>query len=146
MSEAPLRRNRDFVLLQAGQLLSAIGTASTTVAYPLLALAVTHSPARAGWVTSARQAAGQRLAIRRPSMVHARLHPVQPRKSPASLEALPTVPPQRQRSPGVTRGSRRTTLRTTTRDGRGTERNSARTCMAPAAVKAIARTTTAVSA
>jgi hypothetical protein len=28
--------NRDFVLLQAGQLLSAIGTASTTVAYPLL--------------------------------------------------------------------------------------------------------------
>ena len=54
MSEAPLRRNRDFVLLQAGQLLSAIGTASTTVAYPLLALAVTHSPARAGWVTFAR--------------------------------------------------------------------------------------------
>ena len=54
MSEAPLRRNRDFVLMQAGQLLSAIGTASTTVAYPLLALAVTHSPARAGWVTFAR--------------------------------------------------------------------------------------------
>ncbi len=54
MSEALLRRNRDFVLLQAGQLLSAIGTASTTVAYPLLALAVTHSPARAGWVTFAR--------------------------------------------------------------------------------------------
>ena len=54
MSEAPLRRNRDFVLMQAGQLLSAIGTASTTVAYPLLALAVTHSPAGAGWVTFAR--------------------------------------------------------------------------------------------
>jgi hypothetical protein len=42
------------VLLQGGQLLSAIGTASTTVAYPLLALAVMHSPARAGWVTFAR--------------------------------------------------------------------------------------------
>jgi hypothetical protein len=54
MSEVPLLRNRDFVLLQAGQLLSAIGTASTTVAYPLLALAVTHSPAWAGLVTFAR--------------------------------------------------------------------------------------------
>jgi MFS family permease len=54
MSEGPLRRNRDFVLLQAGQLLPAIGTASTTVAYPLLALAVTHSPAWAGLVTFAR--------------------------------------------------------------------------------------------
>jgi hypothetical protein len=54
MTEVPLRRNRDFVMLQAGQLLSAIGTASTTVAYPLLALTVTHSPARAGWVTFAR--------------------------------------------------------------------------------------------
>ena len=54
MNEVSLRRNRDFGLLQAGQLLSATGTASTTVAYPLLALAVTHSPARAGWVTFAR--------------------------------------------------------------------------------------------
>jgi hypothetical protein len=88
----------------------------------------------------------QRLAIRRPSTVHERLHPVQPRKSPASLEVLPTVPPHRQRSPGVTLGTLRTTLRTVTRDGRGTERNSARTCMAPAAVKASARTMTAVSA
>jgi hypothetical protein len=50
----PLRRNRDFVLLEAGRLLSTAGTASTTIAYPLLVLAVTHSPARAGLVTFAR--------------------------------------------------------------------------------------------
>src|SRR6266516_1071077 len=43
----PLRRNRDFVLLQAGQLLSTLGTGATTIAYPLLVLAVTHSPAKA---------------------------------------------------------------------------------------------------
>jgi MFS family permease len=50
----PLRRNRDFVLLQAGQLLSTTGTQSATVAYPLLVLAVTGSPALAGLVTFAR--------------------------------------------------------------------------------------------
>src|SRR5581483_321716 len=47
---APLRRNRDFVLLQAGQLLSTAGTQATAIAYPLLVLALTHSPARAGLV------------------------------------------------------------------------------------------------
>src|SRR5919201_1578057 len=46
----PLRRNRDFVLLQAGQLLSAFGSNMSRIAYPLLALAVTHSPAKAGYV------------------------------------------------------------------------------------------------
>ena len=50
----PLRRNRDFVLLQAGQLLSAAGTQSTTIAYPLLVLALSHSPAQAGLVAFAR--------------------------------------------------------------------------------------------
>jgi hypothetical protein len=50
----PLRRNRDFVLLQSGQLLSNTGTASTTVAYPLLVLAVTHSSALTGLVMFAR--------------------------------------------------------------------------------------------
>jgi MFS family permease len=52
--EVPLRRNRDFVLLQAGQLLSNAGTQSTQIAYPLLVLALTHSPARAGIVAFAR--------------------------------------------------------------------------------------------
>jgi predicted MFS family arabinose efflux permease len=46
----PLRRNRDFVLLQAGQLFSTAGTQATQIAYPLLVLALTHSPARAGLV------------------------------------------------------------------------------------------------
>src|SRR5919204_6092281 len=50
----PLRRNRDFVLLQAGQLLSALGSATTAIAYPLLVLALTHSPAQAGVVGFAR--------------------------------------------------------------------------------------------
>jgi MFS family permease len=54
MGRIPLRRNRDFVLLQAGQLLSSIGTESTTIAYPLLVLSVTHSPAKVGVVTFAR--------------------------------------------------------------------------------------------
>jgi len=46
---APLWRNRDFVLLQAGQLLSAFGSAMSGIAYPLLALALTHSAAKAGY-------------------------------------------------------------------------------------------------
>jgi MFS family permease len=50
----PLRRNRDFVLLQAGQLLSNLGTQSTAIAYPLLVLSVTHSAADAGAVVFAR--------------------------------------------------------------------------------------------
>ena len=50
MTEIPLRRNRDFVLLQIGQGLSTLGSTSTYVAYPLLVLALTHSPAKAGAV------------------------------------------------------------------------------------------------
>ena len=54
MSSVPLRRNRDFVLLQAGQLLSSLGTQSTVIAYPLLVLALTHSASQAGIVSFAR--------------------------------------------------------------------------------------------
>ena len=50
----PLRKNRDFVLLQAGQVLSSIGSESAGIAYPLLVLALTHSPAKAGIVGFAR--------------------------------------------------------------------------------------------
>ena len=46
----PLRRNRDFVLLLTGRLLSSLGSQVTSIAYPLLVLAVTHSPAKAGVV------------------------------------------------------------------------------------------------
>jgi predicted MFS family arabinose efflux permease len=52
--DVPLRRNRDFVLLQLGQLLSAIGVQMTAIAYPLLVLAETHSAAKAGIVGFAR--------------------------------------------------------------------------------------------
>ncbi len=51
---ASLRRNRDFVLLESGELLSAIGTQMSAIAYPLLVLSFTGSPAKAGIVTFAR--------------------------------------------------------------------------------------------
>ena len=46
----PLRRHRDFVLLEVGQLLSSFGSSMSALAYPLLALAITHSPVKAGYV------------------------------------------------------------------------------------------------
>ena len=46
----PLRRNRDFVLLQTGQLLSTFGSSASSIAYPLLALALTGSAAKTGVV------------------------------------------------------------------------------------------------
>src|SRR6059058_5127914 len=54
VNAVPLRRNRDFMLLQSGQLLSNAGTQSTSIAYPLLVLAVTGSAAKAGVVAFAR--------------------------------------------------------------------------------------------
>src|SRR5947209_3752888 len=46
----PLRRNRDYMLVWAGQAVSELGSQISTVAYPLLVLALTHSPAKAGVV------------------------------------------------------------------------------------------------
>src|SRR5919198_1438962 len=54
MELRPLRRNRDFVLLQTGQALSTVGSESATVAYSLLVLQLTHSPAKAGLTAFAR--------------------------------------------------------------------------------------------
>ena len=54
MSATPLRRNRDFVLLQAAQLLSSGGSQITAIAYPLLVLSLTGSAAKAGIVAFAR--------------------------------------------------------------------------------------------
>jgi predicted MFS family arabinose efflux permease len=54
MPPVPLRRNRDFMLLQAGQLLSNLGTQTSSIAYPLLVLALTGSAAKAGFVAFAR--------------------------------------------------------------------------------------------
>jgi MFS family permease len=50
----PLRRNRDFVLLQTGQALSTVGSESAAVAYTLLVLELTHSPTKAGLTGFAR--------------------------------------------------------------------------------------------
>jgi MFS family permease len=46
----PLARNRDFRLLWIGEAFSLLGSRVSNVAYPLLALAITHSPAKAGLV------------------------------------------------------------------------------------------------
>lgn len=46
----PLHRNRDFVLLWSGQIVSSVGSAVSSVAFPLFVLALTDSPARAGIV------------------------------------------------------------------------------------------------
>jgi len=54
VSARPLRRNRDFVLLQSGLLLSSAGSQMTAIAYPLLVLALTGSAAKAGAVAFVR--------------------------------------------------------------------------------------------
>lgn len=46
----PLWRNRDFMLLWSGQVVSTVGMRVTTLAYPLLVLALTGSPFQAGLV------------------------------------------------------------------------------------------------
>lgn len=49
-----LRRNRDFLLLFGGQVVSAIGSQVSQLAFPLLILAVTGSPAQAGFMGAMR--------------------------------------------------------------------------------------------
>jgi predicted MFS family arabinose efflux permease len=56
MASVSLRRNREFMLLWSGQAVSALGSQISLVAYPLLVLAVTGSPAKAGIVGFALQA------------------------------------------------------------------------------------------
>jgi MFS family permease len=51
-----LWRNRDFLLLWSGQGVSTLGTGVSRFALPLLVLALTHSPALAGFVAALRQA------------------------------------------------------------------------------------------
>jgi len=46
----PLRRNRDFLVLWSAQLVSTLGSQVSLVAFPLLVLALTGSPAKAGLV------------------------------------------------------------------------------------------------
>ena len=63
MATVPLRRNRDFLLLQIGQLLSNLGSQSSAIAYPLLVLSAMHSPAKAGLAGFARTVPGVLLAL-----------------------------------------------------------------------------------
>ena len=63
MTRPSLRRNRDFLLLQAGLLLSSAGSQMTSIAYPLLVLALTGSPAKAGVVAFVRLLAMSLFAL-----------------------------------------------------------------------------------
>ena len=63
MASVPLRRNREFALLWIGQGVSSLGSQISLVAYPLLVLATTGSPARAGIVGFAAQAPIAALAL-----------------------------------------------------------------------------------
>ncbi len=49
-----LWRNRDYMLLWGGQMISSIGTRVSMLAFPLLVLALTHSPAQAGLIAALR--------------------------------------------------------------------------------------------
>jgi len=51
------------MLLQTGQLLSTAGTSSSSIAFPLLVLAITHSPAKAGIVAFGRTLAWALLTL-----------------------------------------------------------------------------------
>ncbi|HXZ04318.1 MAG TPA: MFS transporter [Ktedonobacteraceae bacterium] len=50
----PLWRNRDYVLLWGGQMISALGSRVSLLAFPLFVLALTHSPAQAGLIGAMR--------------------------------------------------------------------------------------------
>jgi MFS family permease len=50
----PLWRNRDYVLLFSGQLVSSVGSQVSLLAFPLLVLFLTHSPAQAGVIGGLR--------------------------------------------------------------------------------------------
>jgi MFS family permease len=49
-----LWRNRDYLLLWGGQVISNIGNEVSTIAFPLLVLLVTGSPAQAGFISALR--------------------------------------------------------------------------------------------
>jgi predicted MFS family arabinose efflux permease len=49
-----LWRNRDYLLLWSGQTISGVGSSVSTIAYPLLVLMITRSPAQTGFISAAR--------------------------------------------------------------------------------------------
>src|SRR5258708_20175861 len=50
----PLWRNRDFMLLGSGPLVSSVGSRVSLLAFPLLILAITHSPPQPGLIAPLR--------------------------------------------------------------------------------------------
>jgi len=52
--DVSLWRNRDYVILWSGQAISSIGSGVSELAFPLLILALTHSPAQAGFAAALR--------------------------------------------------------------------------------------------
>lgn len=54
LDSIPLWRNRDYQLLLSGQAVSSVGSQVSLVAFPLLILALTNSPAEAGLMTALR--------------------------------------------------------------------------------------------
>jgi MFS family permease len=63
VASVPLHRNREFTLLWSGEALSGLGSQISLVAFPLLVLAVTGSPAKAGVVGFARNLPVALLAL-----------------------------------------------------------------------------------
>ena len=53
---APLWKNRDYMLLWGGQVVSTLGSSATAIVYPLLILSLTDSPAAAGFAAALRAA------------------------------------------------------------------------------------------
>jgi predicted MFS family arabinose efflux permease len=53
----PLWRNRNYLLLWSGQAISSVGNSASQLALPLLILAITHSPAQAGFAGALRSLA-----------------------------------------------------------------------------------------
>jgi MFS family permease len=49
-----LWRNRDYLLLWSGQTISGVGSQVSGIAFPLLVLLLTHSPAQAGFLGALR--------------------------------------------------------------------------------------------
>jgi Na+/melibiose symporter-like transporter len=54
LREVPLRKNRDFIVLWSGQVVSTVGMRVSSLAYPLLVLSLTGSPLLAGLIGSAQ--------------------------------------------------------------------------------------------
>ena len=79
----PPGRNRDFLLLWTGQVVSTIGTRVSGLAYPLIVLAITGSAAQDGLVAAAQTAASPPA---RPGAVMMARSQIRPE---ASMRAIP---------------------------------------------------------